>query len=349
MKRIVLAVLATAVLAVTPLLAQDVPTGKFAIVKLDPAMDRIISANAKLDTVKGDYFGFAEGPLWVRNGGFLLFSDIAANTIYTWTPGGQVTPFLQHAGFTGKDASQVGAEMPNGRLEVILIGSNGLTLDRQGRLIICAEGDRTMVRVEKDGTRTTLADRYEGKRLNGPNDVVVKSDGAIYFSDQNSGLRGRDASPAKELPFHAVFMIKDGKLVAVAKDPLGVDPNGLAFSPDEKVLYVNGVAPGPKRMVVRFDVQPDDSLSEPKLFIDMSDDAAFGVPDGMKVDRNGIVYQSGPGGIWIISPDGKHLGTIRTPDPVTNLAFGDPDAKGLYITVRRSIYHVRLNTPGILP
>jgi gluconolactonase len=287
--------------------------------------------------------------VWVSDGpGYLLFSDIASNIIYKWS-NGTLTPYMQKAGFTGTSTADIGAEMNNGRLDVILIGSNGLTLDNQGRLIICAEGDRTMVRIEKDGTRTTFADRYEGKRLNGPNDVVVKSDGAIYFTDQNSGLRNRDNSPAKELTYHGVFMSKDNKLQLLSKDPFGADPNGLAFSPDEKYLYVNGGAAGGKKYVIRFEVKPDDTLANEKIWSDMTEDKAPGGPDGMKVDKKGNVYESGPGGIWIISPEGKHLGTILTPETVANLAFGDADGKGLYVVARRGLYKIRVNGEGIRP
>ena len=267
--------------------AAQTPNGS-SVVKLDPTLDAIISSNAKLEPLKTDYFGFVEGPVWVSQGaGYLLFSDIAANTIYKWTPDGTLSTYMTKAGFTGTNTSDIGAQMDNGRLDVILIGSNGLTLDNEGRLIICAEGDRTMVRIEKDGARTTFADRYEGKRLNGPNDVVVKSDGAIYFTDQNSGLRNRDNSPAKELTYHGVFMFKDNKLQLLSKDPFGADPNGLAFTPDEKYLYVNGGAPGGKKYVVRFEVKPDDTLANEKIFADMTADPAPGGPDGMKVDKRG--------------------------------------------------------------
>src|SRR5579862_1505904 len=325
------------------------PNGS-SVVKLDPSLDAIISSNAKLEPLKTDYFGFVEGPVWVPQGaGYLLFSDIAANRIYKWTPDGNLSVYMEKAGFTGTNTSDIGAQMNNGRLDVVLIGSNALTLDNQGRLIICAEGDRTMVRIEKDGTRTTFADRYEGKKLNGPNDVVVKSDGAIYFTDQNSGLRNRDNSPAKELTYHGVFMFKDNKLQVVSKDPFGADPNGLAFTPDEKYLYVNGGAAGGKKYVVRFEVKPDDTLANEKIFADMTEDKAPGGPDGMKVDKKGNLYESGPGGIWIISPEGKHLGTILTPEVVANLAFGGADGKDLYVVARRGLYKIRVNTEGIRP
>ncbi len=334
---------ATAVLVVTAAFADAQTQLSNVVDRLDPALDAIVSPAATLEVLKDDYFGFAEGPVWVREGrsGYLLFSDIAANSIYKWTPDGKLSVFLQNAGFTGTDTTQVGAEMPNGRLRVLLIGSNGLDLDPQGRLIIVAEGDRTIVRVEKDGTRNTLADRYEGKRLNSPNDLVVKSNGSIYFTDQTSGLRNRDRNPTKELDFHGVFLIKGGKLILLDKDPQGSAPNGIALSPDEKILYVNG-----GRKIARYDVLPDDTIANGRLLLEETGDAP-GTSDGMKVDSKGNIYCTGPGGVWIITPEGKHIGTIRLPQPPTNMAFGDADGRTLYITNRASLYRIRLNVAGI--
>jgi len=198
------------------------------------------------------------------------------------------------------------------------------------------------MRIDEDGKRTVLADRYEGKRFGGPNDVVVKSDGAIYFTDTYGALRLRDKDPNKELDFNGVFRWKDGQLTLVAKDmPL---TNGLAFSPDEKYLYVNGSR---NNYVNRYDVLVDGSLANGKRFIDMSKETAPGVTDGLRVDTKGNLYETGPGGIWIISPEGKHLGTIRAPEISTNVGFGDADKKTLYIAARTGIYKIRVNTPGI--
>jgi gluconolactonase len=325
--------------------AQAVPVSN-AVIRLDPALDALIAPNAKPELLKGDYFGAVEGPVWVgTGGGYLLFSDMAANVIYKWTPDGQLSVFLEKSGYTGNDLNNVGGQYTNGRLHVLLIGSNGLTLDRQGRLIIAGMTDRNVTRVEKDGTRTTLADRYEGKRLNSPNDLVVKSDGAIYFTETTSGIRGRDEGPARELLFHGVYMIKDGVLRLLDKDPQGVAPNGIAFSPDERILYVNG---GTK--ITAYDVRPDDTLTNPRMLIDLG--GANGVPgntDGMKVDGSGNIYCSGPGGVWIVSPQGKHLGTIVPAERVANLAFGDADSKTLYMVGGRSLWRIRVNTPGIRP
>ena len=316
-----------------------------AVIRLDPALDAVIAPNAQPELLKGDYFGAVEGHVWVETGGYLLFSDMAANVIYKWTPDGQLSVFLEKSGYTGTDVNNVGGQYTNGRLHLLLIGSNGLTLDRQGRLIIAGMTDRNVTRVESDGTRTTLADRYEGKRLNSPNDLVVKSNGAIYFTETTSGIRGRDEGPAREIPFHGVYLIKDGVLRLLDKDPQGAAPNGIAFSPDEKILYVNG---GTK--ITAYDVRPDDTVTNARVLIDLGGpNAGPGNTDGMKVDRSGNIYCSGPGGVWIISPQGKHLGTIVPAERVANLAFGDADSKSLYMVGGRSLWRIRVNTPGIRP
>ncbi len=179
------------------------------VVRLDPTLDQIISSDTKVEKLAGG-FGFVEGPVWVRQGGYLLFSDIPANAINKWTLDGKVAVFLKPSGFTGSDPSDVGSQNNNGQAVVTLLGSNGVTLDRQGRVVFCAHGDRDVARIEKDGKRTVLADRFEGKRLNSPNDLVFKSDGALYFTDPSAGLRKRDDDPKKELPFNGVYLLKDG-------------------------------------------------------------------------------------------------------------------------------------------
>jgi gluconolactonase len=213
----------------------------FQIVRLDPALDDIIAPDAKLETL-GEHFGLTEGPVWIREGqsGYLLFSDCAANVIYKWTPDGKLSVFLEKSGYTGTDTLTLGQQTISGCLAILLIGSNGLALDPQGRLIITAMTDRTIVRLEKDGSRTVLADRYEGKRFSGPNDVVVKSDGAIYFTDTINGLRGGANGPLRELPFNGFYLVKDGKVTLLDSDQrtLGGSPNGITLSPDEKYLYV---------------------------------------------------------------------------------------------------------------
>jgi gluconolactonase len=313
------------------------------VVRLDPMLDAIVGGDATVERVATG-FGFSEGPVWVRKGGFLIFSDIPANVINRVDPvTGRVSVFLEKTGFTGADATGVGGEQTNARGEQIyLIGSNGVTLDPQGRVAFNAMGDRQVVRVEADGRRTVLASHFEGKRLNSTNDLVYKRNGSLYFTDPPSGLRRRNEDPTKELPFNGVFLLKDGKLQLLTRDL--VNPNGIALSPDEKILYVNSSA---DRKIFRFDVRPDDTIANGRLIVDMSAEKAPGVPDGMKVDEKGHLYSTGAGGIWVMTPEGKHLGTLVFPEQPANLAFGDDDGRTLYVTARSSVYRIRLKIPGV--
>jgi gluconolactonase len=325
----------------------------FRIEKLDPALDEIIAPDAKLETL-GDRFALTEGPVWVQEGrdGYLLFSDNAANVIYKWSPNAPLSVYLEKSGFTGADNTRVGAQTIAGRVAILLIGSNGLALDPQGRLVVTAMTDRTVYRLEKDGTRTLLADRYDGKRFSGPNDIVVKSDGAIYFTDSIWGLRGTDKDPARELPFNGFYLIKDGKVTLLGgdKDTPGAFPNGITLSPDEKFLYVTAGA----RRTMRYDILPDDTVANGRLFVDDGS-------DGMRVDRKGNLYTSSggtPGRIQITSPEGKPIGRFYLPQPAgeprprvcaTNMAFGDADNRGLYITACTHVFKLRLKIAGVRP
>ena len=312
------------------------------VARLDPALDRIIVTDARLELLKTEYYGIAEGPVWIREGqaGYLLFSDIGGNVIYKWTPGNTVSVFLEKAGWTGSNVGElVGYVAASGHLFIVNFGPNGITVDPLGRIVFTAQGDRTIVRLEKNGTRTVLADRYQGKRLNRPNDLVVKSDGWVYFTDPRPAN-----NPSIELPHGGLYRVKDGPSDLQALDT-EITPNGLAFSPDEKILYVNGGG-----QIFRYDVQPDGRLTNKRLFINPSaSDKTPGNPDGMKVDRAGNLWSTGPGGIWIISPAGTHIGTIRLPEPATNLAFGGADGTMLYITLRRGLARIQLKAPGIVP
>jgi gluconolactonase len=303
------------------------------VTKVDPALDTIVPANAKLEKLATGFI-FTEGPVWSSDG-YLLFSDPNANTIYRWTPDGQVSVFRTKSGYTGFDIGEYGQP-----------GSNGLTIDKEGRLTINEHGNRRVTRLEKNGVITILADRYEGKRLNSPNDLVYRSDGALYFTDPPFGLPKFFDDPHKELPFSGVYCLINGNLMLVSKDLSG--PNGLAFSPDEKYLYV-GNWDEKKKVVMRYEVNKDGTLSNSQVFYDMTSAPGEDAIDGIKVDQQGNVYVSGPGGLWILSSTGKHLGTIKGPEQPHNLAWGDEDGKTLYLAAQTSIYRIRLNVSGIRP
>jgi gluconolactonase len=304
------------------------------IVRLDPALEAIVPKDAKIEKLASG-FQFTEGPVWVKEGGYLLFSDPNANTIYRWSIDGQVSVFRTKSGYAGID---IGAyKQP---------GSNGLTLDQEGRLTINEHGNRRVTRLEKNGVVTVLADRYNGKRLNSPNDLVYRSDGALFFTDPPFGLPKTFEDPKKELPYSGIYCSIDGKLKLVGKDLKG--PNGLAFSPDEKYLYV-GNWDEKNKVVMRYEVNPDGTLTNGKVFSDMTNAPGEDAIDGIKVDRQGNVYVSAPGGVWILSPEGKHLGTIVGSEHPHNLAWGDRDGKTLYLTAQTGIYRIRLNIPGIHP
>jgi len=328
----------------------DKPADK-PVTKLDPTLDELISPDAKMEEVRTGY-GFSEGLVWVPQGrtGYLLLSDMPANVIYKLSiDGKQQSVFLDRSGYTDRDTWRVGFMQTNGKAkddpkyeEFPMIGSNGLTLDRQGRLVIATWAGRSIGRIEHNGKRVTLTDGFEGKRFNGTNDLVVKKDGSIYFTDDTGGLRKRDDDPRRGVQFSGVFMWKDGKTSAVIRDI--PHTNGLAFSPDEKILYANGSR---DRFLRAYDVQPDGTLTNGRMLIDLNNDPRPGITDGMKVDIKGNIWESGPGGIWIISPQGKALGHIQVPELVANVAFGDPDYKTLYIPARTSVYKLRVNVRGI--
>ena len=318
------------------------------VARLNRALDDIVPLDAKVEKLAGS-FGFLEGPVWVRKSGYLLFSDIPANVIYKWSPTERkASIFLAYSGFTGSDDSGSGMQLNDGQGTVTLLGSNAVTLDPQGRVVYCAHGDRQVVRLEADGRRTVVASQFEGKRLNSPNDLVYKSDGALYFTDPPFGLPKFFDDPRKELPYSGVFRVSaDGTQVRLLTTELK-GPNGLAFSPDEKYFYVDNWDPE-RKIVMRYEVSSDGGLANGAVFFDMTSAEGEDALDGMKIDQKGNLYVSGPGGLWIISPEGKHLGTIIGPEHPHNFAWGDDDAKTLYLCAKTGLYRIRLNVPGIRP
>jgi gluconolactonase len=300
----------------------------------DPELGAIVEPeSAALEQIAGG-FVFTEGPVWSSDGS-LLFSSPNTNAIYRWHPSGRVTVFRSKSGYTGTDIGRF--KQP---------GSNGLTFDPQGRLTVCQHGNRRVIRVEQHGNVTVMADRYEGRRLNSPNDLVYRSDGALLFTDPPFGLPDGFDDPDRELSFSGVFAVRDGLLTLVTDELEG--PNGLAFSPDERYLYVGNWDPDNK-VVMRYELGADDQVAKSRVLFDMTDAEGEEAIDGLKVDQAGNVYACGPGGIWVISPEGKHLGTIRLPEAPHNLAWGDSDGRTLYVTALTSVYRIRLRIPGIRP
>lgn len=298
----------------------------------DAALDAILPADARLEKL-ADGFTFTEGPVWVPEGeGFLLFSDPNNNTIYRMTAEGDVNVFLPKSGYTGTDIAEY--RQP---------GSNGLALDAQGRLTIAQHGNRRVVRIEKNGLTTVLADRFQDRRLNSPNDLVYRRDDALFFTDPPFGLPAFAADPRREQPHFGVYSVREGSLQLVAKDFTG--PNGLALSPDEKWLYV-GNWDEHRKVVHRYPVNADATLGAGELFHDLTTGAGEEAIDGIKVDERGNVYVSGPGGLWVIDSQGRHLGTFKGPEHPHNLAWGDSDRRALYLTAQSGIYRLRLRVAG---
>jgi gluconolactonase len=324
----------------------------FSITRADPALDAIVASNAKAELLASG-FGLNEGPVWVPEGrsGYLLVGGLLDNVIYKISADNEVSVFMEKAGYTGTDVDHVGAQTRSGRSHVLLIGPSCASLDSQGRLIWCADNDRTVMRLEQDGSRTVLSAGLNGKRFSGPNDIVVARDDAVYLTDNDFGLRDAGRSPDKQMP-NGVWRIKDGQSTLVLDAAtLGGIPNGIVLSPDERYLYLTAL-----RKMMRYEVRPDGSLGEGMLFTE-----GPGIGDGMKVDLQGNVYSTsgaGPGIIRITAPTGTLLGYLNLPiyggEPkrqicATNVAFGDADGKSLYITACDAVYRIRLKSAGLMP
>jgi gluconolactonase len=301
------------------------------IVRLDPAFDALVPRDARIEKVAGG-FQFTEGPLW-RPDGRLWFSDVVGNVVRSVTPSGQVEVLIRNSG--GVSSAPAGS----------FIGSNGMAADKDGTVLLCRHTGRDIVRVGKDLQVVPYLEKFEGKRFNSPNDLVFRSDGSLYFTDPPYGLLKQDDDPAKELKFNAVFRYAGGKLQAVIQDL--TRPNGIAFSPDQNVLYIAN-SDDKHKVWMRYDVAADGTVSNGRVFADVTAEKEDGTPDGMKVDSLGNVYGSGPGGLWVFSPEGKHLGTIKPPETPANCNWGD-DGKTLYITARTSVYRIRLAVAGEKP
>ncbi len=305
--------------------------GEGRILRVDPRLDSLVPPGATIEKLAEGYV-FTEGPVWIREESRLLFSDVRANAIHQWTEADGASPFIDPV-FEGD------------REGLRSISSNGLTLDAEGRLIICEHGNRRISRLEEDGTRTVLVDSFDGSRLNSPNDAVFGSDGSLYFTDPSYGLEGLEESPLRELDFNGIYRLHpDGELELLVQDQSR--PNGIALSPDEDVLYVANSDENQK-VWMAYDLG-EDGATNGRVFYDVNDQTAPGAADGLKVDLGGNLFATGPGGVWVIGWDGVHLGTILLPEVVANVAWGD-DGQTLYMTASTGVYRIRLATGGTIP
>ncbi|MDB3992774.1 SMP-30/gluconolactonase/LRE family protein [Gammaproteobacteria bacterium] len=293
----------------------------------DPRIDALIPADANIEKL-AEGFTFTEGPVWDRRNDQLYFSDVRDNTIYSWSEKAGAKPFIQPVYSEESDHPSV--------------GSNGLTLDDEGRLILMEHGYRRVSRLENGGDRTTLVDTYREMRLNSPNDVAWHSNGWLYFTDPSYGLAGLENDPLRELDYNGIYRLSpDGEIQLLERNQ--TRPNGLAFSPDEETLYVAN-SDAENKVWYAYNVIHG-IIGNPRIFFDANDQTATGAADGMKVDENGNIFATGPGGVWVFDPDGSHLGTIKPDEVPANVAWGD-DGSTLYMTARTGLYRVRLNTRG---
>jgi gluconolactonase len=299
------------------------------ILGLDPQFDGLVSRDARIEKVAGG-FTFTEGPLW-RSSGVLWFSDVPGNVVREWSPDGGVVERLRPGGYDGNS-------LPPGGF----IGPNGMTAGPGGSVMLCQHGNRRIVQIGPDMTIKTLVDHFEGRKLNAPNDLVYRSDGTLYFTDPPYGLPLGDDDPMKELPFNGVFKLSGGKLELIIDDL--TRPNGIAFSPDERTLYVSN-SDEKRRTWMRYDVAADGSVRNGHLFFDATADNESGVPDGMKIDVQGNIWATAPSALYVFSPNGTHLGTIKPPEDPANCAWGD-DGRSLYITAETGLYRLKTLVNG---
>lgn len=307
--------------------------GAGTILRLDAQFDSIVSADAVIEKLAGGLM-FTEGPVWVKEGGpHLLFSDIPANNIYRWAEGDTEASVFYEAMYRGEPRDG-------------FVGSNGLILDKEGRLLACEHGSRRISRMV-DGEWEVVADSYDGKRLNSPNDAAWHANGWLYFTDPPYGLVQQDDDPDKELEFNGIYRLnyESGDVELLNQDQ--TRPNGIGFSPDGKTAYVAN-SDSEQKVWMAYDVTDEGTFENARVFYDATSSEEEGLPDGLKLDTNGNVYGTGPGGVWVFSPDGTHLGTIQPDEVPANAAWGD-DGSTLYMTARTGLYRIKLLATGPMP
>lgn len=314
---------------------KSLPKTLGSIERLDPEFDKLVPRDATIEVLAGG-FTWTEGVCWIKDGGYLLFSDIPPNKIMKWDPKEGVSLWKEAVGYTGKE--KFTGEEP---------GTNGLMLDRQGRLVCCCHGDRVIKRIEKDGKITVLADKYEGKRFNSPNDLIFHTNGDLYFTDPPYGLPQREKDPARELEWFGVYRLgKDGKVTLLTKEM--TRPNGIGLSPDEKTLYVAQSDPD-AAIWKAFPVNADGTLGKSRVLYDgtkWAKEGRPGLPDGMAVDSQGHIWATGPGGVYCFTPEGQVLGRLNTGERTANCKFGD-DGKTLYMAADDYVVRVKTNVKGL--
>ncbi len=306
------------------------------IERFDARLDELIAPEARIEVLDVG-FAWPEGPVWEARGGYLLFSDIPRNAILRWSERDGASIWMQPSGYTG--VAYYGKEP----------GSNGLTLDGEGRLWACEHGDRRVSRLERGGGKVTVVDSYRGKRLNSPNDLVLNARGDLYFTDPAYGLHRRYADPTRELDFCGVYLVRAGTREAVLVCEELENPNGVAFDPQERHLYVTQSNPR-RPVVMRYPVLGDGTLGAGSAVVDLAERVAEapGLPDGIKVDRAGNIFSTGPGGVWALRPDGTLLGRIVTGTRVANLCWGG-DGSTLYLCADDYLCRVQTRTAGTMP
>jgi gluconolactonase len=305
--------------------------------RLSPKLDAVVAPDARIQQL-AEGFVWAEGPVWVRDGGYLVFSDVPGNVMYRWSEADGVSEFMNPSGYAGPPTDAFAEP-----------GQNGMALDAAGGLLACDHGNRALARIDlKTRKKTFLLERWQGKRFNSPNDLAVSKTGAIYFTDPTYGLKGRNASPLRELDFNGVYRLRpDGAL-----DLLDADltfPNGIALSPDQSRLYVSVSDPDAPKLVV-YDLGPDGLPTSKALFFDamsLRQAGGQGLPDGMCLDTEGRLYATGPGGVLVLTPDAELIGVIETGTAIANCAFGE-DGSTLFLASNHTLARVRLKTTGLV-